>query len=68
VNTPRRIGMPYASAERNTRMPDTGSLRERMTTSTRAVAASLKASSLCTSEKATPGFAAASSRSSCSFM
>jgi hypothetical protein len=36
-------------------MPETGSLRDRITTSTRWVLASLKASSLRTSENATPG-------------
>jgi hypothetical protein len=49
-------------------MPETGSLRDRMTTSTRWALASLKASSLRTSENATPGLAGCSRRSSCSFM
>jgi hypothetical protein len=39
------------------RMPDTGSLRDRMTTSTRCEVVSLKASSLRISEKAMPGAA-----------
>ena len=38
-------------------MPETGSLRDRITTSTRCAVASLKASSFCTSENATPGLA-----------
>jgi hypothetical protein len=36
-------------------MPDTGSLRDKMTTSTLWVVASLKAKSFFTKEKATPG-------------
>jgi hypothetical protein len=36
-------------------MPETGSLRDRITTSTRACWSSLKASSFLTSENATPG-------------
>ena len=50
------------------RMPDTGSLRDRITTSTRCAVVSLKASSFLISEKAMPGRAGRSSRSSCSFM
>ena len=34
VNTPRSIGRPSCCAERKTRMPETGSLRDRITTST----------------------------------
>ncbi len=67
MNTPRWIGSPWCLAERNTRMPDTGSLRDRITTSTFGSPA-LKASSLLTSENATPGRAGTSSRSSCSRM
>ena len=57
--------MPADCALRNTRMPLAGSLRERMTTSTRWRSALLKASSLRTSENATPGGAGTSMRSSC---
>src|SRR5438105_14206019 len=49
-------------------MPDTGSLRERITTSTRCALSSLNASSFLTSEYAMPGLAATSSLSSCNFM
>ena len=49
-------------------MPDTGSLRERMTTSTRGTSTLLKLKSLLTSENATPGLAGLSTRSSCNCM
>ena len=68
VKTPRSKDKPLLMAERKTLKPDTGSLRDRMTTSTNFLPSWLKVSSLLTKEKATPGLAATSSLSSCSFL
>jgi hypothetical protein len=46
VKTPRSIGSWQCWQERKTRMPETGSLRDRITTCTRWASAALKASSL----------------------
>src|SRR5215831_17462969 len=54
--------------ERNTRRPETGSLRDRMTMSTRFTPSALKPRSFFTRRYATPGFAGCSSRASWSCM
>jgi hypothetical protein len=68
VKTPRSIARPDPRTERKTRRPETGSLRDRMTTSMRRTPSALKPSSLRTSGNATPGLAGCCRRSSCIFM
>src|SRR6185436_14280817 len=61
------MGSLWCSADRKTRRPVTGSLRERITTSTFCSAGVLNARSFFTSLNATPSPAGWSRRSSCNF-
>ena len=68
VNTARSIASALPSTDLNTRKPDTGSLRDRMTTSTRLMPSALKPRSFFTSRNAMPGLASSERRASWSSM
>jgi len=68
VKTARSMASALPCTDFSTRSPDTGSLRDRITTSTRFTPSALNPSSFFTRRNAIPGLARCSRRASCSWM